>query len=409
MPDFNRSVISPAETKGKPFQAQFEQVVSQKQSDGRTARRTMTGTISRDAEGRRREESRVEVMPGLVANIAQIHNPTNNTYCVLDLESKTASRLVFPSGSKSLEGVLIFSDSPHPSNREDLGQQQVEGLPCRGTRLRSGDSVIEYWHWDDLGEVLSEKRVSKDEESTWRLFNIRRVEPDRTLFTVPADYKEARDLKEGETTVEAAKVASASAHDESGREALFEAATVGDASALRKLLAKGMGANLKNEDGNTPLILAAWFGRTETVKALLAGGADVDAKEKVGMTALMRAASEGSTETVKALLTGGANVNAKDVDRTALMFAALFGHSETAKALMAAGADVNAHMDNGNTVLMIALGFGKAGHKDIVQALLAHGVEVNVKNSDGYTVLQLAQRAGCADIVELLKKAGAKE
>ena len=104
-------------------------------------------------------------------------------------------------------------------------------------------------------------------------------------------------------------------------------------------------------------------------------GADVNAQDDYGDTVLMVAAVNGRTEAVAALIKAGADVNAKEreLDVTALLQAAVNGHSETVAALIKGGADVNA------------------------------------KNKKGLTPLKLASLGGRAEIIDMLKKAGAQE
>ena len=49
------------------------------------------------------------------------------------------------------------------------------------------------------------------------------------------------------------------------------------------------------------------------------------------------------------------------------------------------------------------------GHAESVQVLLDSGTDVNAKNNDGTTALMFAEEEGHTEIVELLKKAGARE
>jgi ankyrin repeat protein len=62
---------------------------------------------------------------------------------------------------------------------------------------------------------------------------------------------------------------------------------------------------------NADLLKAAEVGKTDVVQALIAKGADIDARGEDDWTALVGAARWGHTATVKALLEAGANVNAK--------------------------------------------------------------------------------------------------
>lgn len=85
---------------------------------------------------------------------------------------------------------------------ESLGTQNVEGVQAEGTRTvttipagqigneRAIEIVSERWYSPELQTVVMSKRNDPlVGETTYRLTNINRNEPSRTLFEVPADYK----------------------------------------------------------------------------------------------------------------------------------------------------------------------------------------------------------------------------
>ena len=91
--------------------------------------------------------------------------------------------------------------TPGESSREDLGEQVIEGVTAKGTRTTTviaqgtiGNEqpitiVSEQWFSDDLGVlVLTRHADPRMGETTYRLVNVSRSEPDRLLFQVPADY-----------------------------------------------------------------------------------------------------------------------------------------------------------------------------------------------------------------------------
>jgi hypothetical protein len=91
--------------------------------------------------------------------------------------------------------------APGESSKQDLGQQVIEGVTATGTRTTTviaagtiGNEqpitiVSEQWFSDDLGMlVLTRHNDPRVGETTYRLINISRNEPDRSLFQVPADY-----------------------------------------------------------------------------------------------------------------------------------------------------------------------------------------------------------------------------
>ncbi len=85
---------------------------------------------------------------------------------------------------------------------ESLGRQTIEGTPADGTRttitIPAGEVgneqpiqiVRESWYSPDLQMVvLSKVTDPRFGETTYKVTNITRGEPARTLFEVPADYK----------------------------------------------------------------------------------------------------------------------------------------------------------------------------------------------------------------------------
>jgi len=84
---------------------------------------------------------------------------------------------------------------------EDLGMQMIEGIWARGSRMtttipvnaqgndRPLVTVIENWVSEELQTlVLSKRSDPRNGETTERLTNIDRSEPDPALFRPPADY-----------------------------------------------------------------------------------------------------------------------------------------------------------------------------------------------------------------------------
>ncbi len=131
-----------------------------------------------------------------------------------------------------------------------------------------------------------------------------------------------------------------------GMTALHWAATRGDASVSKMLVAAGARVDAFTRNGNyTPLHLAAKSGRAEAVKVLLNAGADVKAATTTGgATALHFAAADGDPETVIALLDKGAPVDSRETAyaQTPLMWAASYNRVKAVNALLAHGANIEA-------------------------------------------------------------------
>jgi hypothetical protein len=109
-------------------------------------------------------------------------------------------------GAVALDGMpggdRVFSwSSDAEVNKESLGGQIIEGVNAEGTRVtftiaagkigneRPIVTVNERWYSPELQTVvLSKNSDPRMGETTYRLTNIVRSEPDPALFQVPADY-----------------------------------------------------------------------------------------------------------------------------------------------------------------------------------------------------------------------------
>ncbi len=92
---------------------------------------------------------------------------------------------------------------PHPDmKKEDLGTQTIEGVSAQGTRHtttfpagffgneRPLQIVDEKWYSTELQTVIMTKHSDpRSGETTFRLTNVNRSNPDKALFEVPGDYK----------------------------------------------------------------------------------------------------------------------------------------------------------------------------------------------------------------------------
>lgn len=148
---------------------------------------------------------------------------------------------------------------------------------------------------------------------------------------------------------------------------------------------------------NDELWTAARKGDAAAVKTLLERGADVNAKFRYGATALSYAADKGHVEVVKLLIERGADVNVKDTFYKAqpIIWATFKGHARIVQALLDKGAE------GIDEALGIAAGEGKV---EVVRVVLAKG---GAKPEALSSALATAEKNKHAEIVELLKKAGA--
>jgi len=202
---------------------------------------------------------------------------------------------------------------------------------------------------------------------------------------------------------------------------LFYAASAGQMNVVDLLISKGADVNAKDSrGGETPLFYAGDAGQKNVVELLIAKGADINARGAQRSSALESAAWLGRSDVAKLLIAKGADVNARDEsDYTPLHPAAINGLVEVVEMLISKGSDVNAETTWGETPLHPAIS-GKTpwysttpttfdGKTRVVRVLIANGADVNAQDAWGGTPLKMAQENGYTEIVELLRKHGAKQ
>ena len=194
-----------------------------------------------------------------------------------------------------------------------------------------------------------------------------------------------------------------------GRTPLLIAATYAVNATVVRLLIKN-GASVTENDlfQETPLTSASKRGDAELVEILIEAGADVHAG---GRPPLDWASEEGNAETLACLLKHGAGNN-RDHLNGALVNATMRGPTEAVRLLLEHGADPNASPrigPFGHLTPLMGAAYSATTGADAAKLLLQKGADAKAKNSSGATALSLAKKAGHADVIELLKKAGATE
>lgn len=196
-------------------------------------------------------------------------------------------------------------------------------------------------------------------------------------------------------------------------EAVFE----GDSQKILDLINSGVDINAPREfDGYTPLHVAAYMGKTELVALLVDSGADVHAKNKSGETPLHWSAHIGDTESVLILVDNGADVNAKEnrfhrtpMHETVYYISKNKGTNGNAKRLevlnilIKKGANVNIRDKNGWAPLH------QTSNLEAAKLLIDNGADVNIKNNYGITPLHIREHFKNTEMVEFLKRNGAKK
>jgi hypothetical protein len=193
--------------KSSPFSAQAVTQSTQKLADGNRITHQTTVFIARDSEGRTRREHRPA--SGSVS-VVFIQDPAAGVVYVLDPQGHSARKIAMAMGEadSSPAETKKFASATENGRKdgsnirsEGLGIQIIEGFVVHGTRLtrtlasgvvgneRALEIVSEAWYSDELQTVVMNKTLDpRVGETVYRLTEIQRAEPARTLFEVPEDY-----------------------------------------------------------------------------------------------------------------------------------------------------------------------------------------------------------------------------
>jgi uncharacterized protein len=190
-------------------------------------------------------------------------------------------------------------------------------------------------------------------------------------------------------------------------ESLLNAAALGDADAVARLIGIGVPVDSRDASGRTALLLATHGDHIETARILIEAGADVNARDRISDSPFLYAGAEGRDEILKLTLAHGADL--KSLNRfggTALIPACHHGHIEAVYALLKTGIDID-HVNNlGWSALLeaVILGDGSPPYVEIVEALVNSGAKVALADRDGKTALMHAKARGFAEIAAILAR-----
>jgi hypothetical protein len=216
--------------KGAPYSAETITEFTQTLADGNVIRHKQTGNIYRDSEGRtRREQSLGRIgnlpMPQKAVQLTFINDPVAGVSYVLDANRKTAEKLPMMKGAfeagiaaggpghmgfaggggtrimHSTRAVRALPATTQGEAQSESETRVIEGVQTVGNRTthtipageigneRPIETVSERWYSPELQTVVMSKQVDpRMGETTYRLANVNRDEPARSLFEVPADY-----------------------------------------------------------------------------------------------------------------------------------------------------------------------------------------------------------------------------
>jgi hypothetical protein len=188
--------------KGTPYSATAVTETVQVLGDGTRITNKTTAMIARDGEGRTRREQTLKISGPFVFNgdlprLVFINDAVAGVQYVLDARRQTARKTFSPTGPPP--GPLPIKTAS--GKTEALGKLTIEGVEAEGTRStvtipigqigndRPIEIVSERWESTELQIViLSKHKDPRLGETTYRLTNISRSEPAKSLFEVPSDY-----------------------------------------------------------------------------------------------------------------------------------------------------------------------------------------------------------------------------
>ena len=193
--------------KNQPYTAAAVIETTQTLADGNRIIQKVEQLVARDSQGRTRREQLLDRIGSLAADAPKlvfISDPVTGQDYTLNTRDKTVTvekRIDIEALMKSAK------ERPSPQPRRDvksenLGEKVLEGLTVKGERLsatmaagavgneRPLELSLETWYSPELHIFLYRKRVDpRFGEITYTVTNIRRTEPDSSLFKIPAGYR----------------------------------------------------------------------------------------------------------------------------------------------------------------------------------------------------------------------------
>lgn len=219
-----------AVVKGAPYSADCVTETTLVLADGNRITHKSSTSIARDNEGRTRRDVSFPLLGDsgvagkMAPRISVIYDPVADVSYTLEHNEKVARKLAGRGVMIHMESSsggggqvrlpnaqtdVMFEKGPmvvkmrdgEPGKTEPLGKQAIEGIVAEGTRIttvipagrigneRPIEVVSERWYSPDLQTVVMTRHVDpRSGETVFKLFNVRRGEPLKSLFEVPADY-----------------------------------------------------------------------------------------------------------------------------------------------------------------------------------------------------------------------------
>jgi hypothetical protein len=193
---------------GAPYSAQAVTEHTQTLPDGNTIHTTTTANVYRDSQGRTRREQEIGAIgpwatQGSPGKVITITDPVGGAMYTLNPDRQVARQMPFRTRAGAWSRAETTRQKPENPNikTESLGTQVIGGVTAEGTRItrtipagQIGNQAplvitLECWYSPELQTDVMRKQVNPQfGETTFRLTNLVRAEPDASLFQVPPNY-----------------------------------------------------------------------------------------------------------------------------------------------------------------------------------------------------------------------------
>jgi len=192
---------------------------------------------------------------------------------------------------------------------------------------------------------------------------------------------------------------------------LIEAAELGDATTVDRLITAGAPVDTANAAGQTPLLLAVQRGHLAAATRLIDAGANINAQASNQDTPWLLAGALGRTAMLRHMLSKGPDFSIRNrFGGNALIPACERAHVDTVALLVTTPIDVN-HVNNlGWTCLLeiVILGDGGPRHVEVAKLVLGAGADPNIADRDGVSPLRHARQRGQREVATLIEAAGGR-
>lgn len=193
--------------KSSPFFAQAIIENTQVLANGARISHKDTGTVYRDGEGRLRRDVKLNrvgpfALDGEELTMVFINDPVSGEHIAMNPRDRVANKMKLPPPDDNVRDMNPKPPNAVDAKTESLGKKTIEGVEAEGTRTTftipvgeiGNDQplyiISERWYSNDLQVlVMSKHSDPRFGETTYRLININRSEPQRSLFSVPSDYR----------------------------------------------------------------------------------------------------------------------------------------------------------------------------------------------------------------------------